>query len=100
MTEKIGEIIRNEREKKKMTQEFVAWEMEMSQAAYSKIERGLTEIKASHLYNIAAVLGVTIYDLLPPALEANAVNSGDHLLKPVFVGLKSIIKSWITSLRK
>lgn len=60
----------------------------MFQAAYSKIERGETEVKVSHLYQIAAVLKVSVYDLLPPAME-NEVFTGDYLLKPVFVKVEA-----------
>ncbi|WP_113636945.1 helix-turn-helix domain-containing protein [Nubsella zeaxanthinifaciens] len=62
----IGQIIREIRQLKRKSQNEVAFEMEMSQAAYSKIERGKTEIKASQLYKLADILHVSIHDLLPP----------------------------------
>lgn len=84
----IGETIRNIRESKKISQYAVAYSMDISQAAYSKIERGETEPKASHLYLIASILDVTVYDLLPPSLGSSAIDGNDYLLKPIVIRLK------------
>lgn len=62
----------------------------MSQAAYSKIERGETEVKARHLYLIAGVLGISIYDLLPPFLASSGFDGHDYLLKPLVVKIKAL----------
>ncbi len=62
--------------------------MNRSTAGY-KIERGETEVKVNHVYMIAAVLGVSIYDLLPPSLE-NSVG-GDYLLKPIVDYLNKLV---------
>ncbi|SOD19885.1 helix-turn-helix domain-containing protein [Pedobacter xixiisoli] len=83
----IGENIRIIRESKRISQYAVAYSMDISQAAYSKIERGETEVKASHLYKLAAILGVSIYDLLPPSL-ASSFDGEDYLLKPIVQWLK------------
>lgn len=90
---KIGETIRNIRESKKISQYAVAYAIDMSQAAYSKIERGETEIKARHLYLIAGVLEISVYELLPPSMASSTFNSKDYLLKPLVVKLKSL---WFT----
>lgn len=84
----IGEKIRDLREAKKISQYAVAYSMGISQAAYSKIERGETEAKASHLYLIAGILKVSIYDLLPPSLSNSAFDGQDYLLKPLVIKLK------------
>lgn len=85
---KIGETIRSIRESKRISQYAVAYAMDISQAAYSKIERGETEAKASHLYLIAGVLEVSVYDLLPPSLGNSAIDGNDYLLKPIIIKLK------------
>jgi transcriptional regulator with XRE-family HTH domain len=89
----IAQRIREIREQKKISQYAIAYSIGMSQAAYSKIERGETEIKVAHLYQIAAVLKIRIYDLLPPTIE-NGIISNDYLLKPVFIRLKMLWYRW------
>lgn len=96
---KIGEVIRDIRESKKISQYAVAYTIGMSQAAYSKIERGETEIKAKHLYLIAGVLGTSVYDLLPASLASSSFDGQDYLLKPVIVKIKSVFFSIIAKKR-
>ncbi|MES2484524.1 MAG: helix-turn-helix transcriptional regulator [Bacteroidota bacterium] len=64
MTANIEENIRNIRELKNFTQEFMANELGMSQASYSKIEKGSTVLTYTKLVNIAAVLNVKVEDIL------------------------------------
>lgn len=47
------------------SQEYVANELGISQNAYSKLESGKTEISVKRVYEIALVLGISIYELLP-----------------------------------
>lgn len=77
----LGEYIRSKRETLRISQTAVAFMLGMSQPAYSKIERGETEVKASQLYKIAAFMGVTIYDLLPESIASDV--AGDYLLAPI-----------------
>jgi transcriptional regulator with XRE-family HTH domain len=91
----IGENIRKLRESKKISQYAVAYTIGISQAAYSKIERGETEIKATHLYMIAGVFKISVYDLLPPSLSSGLFDRKDYLLKPVFDKVRQI---WFTFL--
>lgn len=77
----LGEYIREKRESLRIPQTAVAYKLGMSQPAYSKIERGETELKASQLYKIAAYLGVSVYDLLPESLASDV--TGDYLLAPI-----------------
>lgn len=86
----LGEYIREKREALRIPQTAVAYKLGMSQPAYSKIERGETELKASQLYKIAAYLGVSVYDLLPESLASNV--TGDYLLAP----LVHYIRQWWT----
>ncbi len=92
---RIAENIRNIREAKKISQYAIAYAMEISQAAYSKIERGETEIKATHLYLIAGALKISVYDLLPPTLAGSTFDGADYLIKPFITRLKQV---WFTFL--
>ncbi|WP_033563762.1 helix-turn-helix domain-containing protein [Sphingobacterium sp. SYP-B4668] len=67
----IGEHIRIKRENLKISQEAVAYKLDMSQAAYSKIERGETKVKVDQIYKIAEFFGVSVYELLPPSLASD-----------------------------
>jgi len=60
----IGSKIRKIREFKNMTQEELANQLEMTQANYSKIERGDSELKVERLQDIAKVLGIELTDLI------------------------------------
>lgn len=64
----IGTFIRQKRENLKLSQEAVAFFLDISQAAYSKIERNETKVKVDQVYKIAEYFGVSIYELLPPSL--------------------------------
>ncbi|KAF5277276.1 hypothetical protein FQR65_LT16052 [Abscondita terminalis] len=48
----IGEYIRIKRENLKVSQEAVAFKLDMSQAAYSKIERGETKVKVDQIKGV------------------------------------------------
>lgn len=62
----IGEKIRIQRQIKNYTQEYMSWALEISQAAYSKIERDETELSISRIYAIAEILEISPFTLLPP----------------------------------
>lgn len=64
MTAGVKENIKNIRELKNYTQEYMADRMDISQAAYSKIEKGKTEITLLKLEEIATVFEITIEDIL------------------------------------
>lgn len=60
----IGSTIREIRKTKGVSQADVASELDVSIAAFSKIERGLTNIPILRLEQIANVLDTSIYTLL------------------------------------
>lgn len=60
----IADKIRNIRELKNLTQEYVAQQIGMTQAGYSKIEMGSSDVSISKLSKIAETLDVTIEDIL------------------------------------
>ena len=58
------EKIRNIRELKNLTQEHLADKLGITQAGYSKIEKGTTMLTYTKLRDIAVILGVKIEDIL------------------------------------
>jgi transcriptional regulator with XRE-family HTH domain len=87
---KIGTFIREKRETLKISQEAVAYHLEMSQAAYSKIERNETKVKVDQVYKIAEYFGVSIYELLPPSLASDIMGENVFGLAYLYivVGIK------------
>lgn len=61
--EKIENKIRNIRELKNLTQEYMADKLGISQAAYSKIENGNTKVSYDKLQDIAKIMGVKVEDI-------------------------------------
>lgn len=60
----IGDKIRNIRELKNLTQEYMASQLGMTQAGYSKIESGTSQVNYSKLNEIAKTLNVNVEDIL------------------------------------
>src|SRR5690554_4847399 len=60
----IEEKIKNFRELKNFTQEYMAEKLGISQAAYSKIESGATKLSYSKIVDIAKVFEVQVEELL------------------------------------
>lgn len=59
----IGNNIKNIRELKNLTQEFVAERLDISQSAYSRLENGETKISKEKLIQIAEILEVKPEDI-------------------------------------
>lgn len=60
----IAAAIRKKREEKNYTQEYLAYKLNISQNAYSKIELGYTKITVERIFQIADVLEITASELL------------------------------------
>lgn len=86
----IGSYIRQKRESLKISQEAVAFVLDMSQAAYSKIERNETKLKVDQVYKIADYFGVSVYELLPPSLASDI--TGENIFGIIWHYLKLIFK--------
>lgn len=86
----IGTYIREKREGLKVSQEAVAFALDMSQAAYSKIERNETQIKVAQVYKIAEYLGLNIYELLPPSIASDI--TGENIFGLVWQYVKLFFK--------
>jgi len=59
-----GAIIRSIRTSKGLSQEYIANELGLQQAAYSNIENNKTDVTISRLREIARHLEVNVYDLI------------------------------------
>ena len=67
----IAANIRNKREYRNYTQEYLAFKLNISQNAYSKIELGHTKITVERLFQIAEVLEFDVVELIsPPNLKS------------------------------
>ncbi|MBE9598859.1 helix-turn-helix domain-containing protein [Pedobacter sp. MC2016-24] len=63
-TKKVTENIRKTRESKRLTQEYLAGKLGISQNAYSKIELGYSQITVYRLFQITRALDVDVTELL------------------------------------
>lgn len=63
-TEQIAENIKNLRELKKLTREYMADELKMSLSGYSRIERGEVDLTLSKVAKISEILEVDISKVL------------------------------------
>ena len=57
----VGEKIRLQRMTKKNSQEYMAFMLDISQPAYSKIERDETELTIQRIFDIAEILEINPY---------------------------------------
>lgn len=65
----IAAVIRKKREERNYTQEYLAYKLNISQNAYSKIELGYTKITVERLFQIAEVLETNAAELLDAGLK-------------------------------
>lgn len=65
MKKQLADKIRSIRAGKGLKQEDIADQLGIVIGTYSNIERGITDVTVVRLYQIAKVLKVSIYDLLP-----------------------------------
>lgn len=79
--DKIIENIKMHRKQQDLTQQEMAERLHMSVTGYAKIEQGKTGLDAKRLYQIAEVLNVGLYDLVPNNNDSVVVitNSSDVL---------------------
>lgn len=81
-TNDIARNIKQIRELKSFTQEYMAQQLDISQPAYAKIEQGLTVLKIDRLQHIADILEVDVSALLNTThifnivFQAQAMQSG------------------------
>jgi len=61
----VGEKIRIRRLTKSYSQEYMAFMLDISQAAYSNLERDETEMTIKRIYEIAEILEMSPFELMP-----------------------------------
>ncbi|RFZ91098.1 XRE family transcriptional regulator [Mucilaginibacter conchicola] len=61
----IGEKIRIQRLTRNYSQEYMAFMLDISQAAYSNLERDETEMTIKRIYEIAEILEISPFELMP-----------------------------------
>lgn len=71
---KIAEQIRIQRQRKGISQEAMAFYLNMSQTGYSKMERGETKITIDRIYEIAEILEISAFILLPKPKYGTGIN--------------------------
>lgn len=71
----IGKTIRIQRLERGYSQSYMAFCLDISQNAYSKIELGHTEITVCRIIEIAAVLRVPVFTLLKPVIGNDLVEA-------------------------
>jgi transcriptional regulator with XRE-family HTH domain len=69
----VGEKIRIQRLTKKYSQEYMAFMLDISQAAYSKIERDETELTIKRIYEIAEILEINPFTLMPKPKHGSSI---------------------------
>lgn len=72
-TKAVAAAIRNRREYRNYTQEYLALKLHISQNAYSKIELGYTKITVERLFQIAEILEFDVVEFI--SSEQSAVVS-------------------------
>ena len=86
MKKKVGERIRVARVTKGLSQQYMADELGLTVASYSNIERGVTDITITRLFEIARILQVKIENIL------DLVNSSQNVKD---TGLPYLVKNEI-----
>ena len=72
--EKVGENIRIQRLIKNYSQEYMAFALDISQAAFSNIERNATAITLERVFEIAEVLEISAFKLMPKPRFGSGIN--------------------------
>jgi len=73
--DKVEEKIRIQRLIKNYSQEYMAWCLGISQSAYSNLEKGETKISLQRVYDIAKILEISPFELMPPPKSGAGINS-------------------------
>jgi transcriptional regulator with XRE-family HTH domain len=90
----IGEKIRIHRLTKSYSQEYMAFMLDISQAAYSNLERNETEITIKRIYEIAEILEVSPFEFMPKPKFGTSFN---HLT--FWRTIKKLSALWVSDIR-
>ena len=92
----IGTTIKRRRKQLRLTQEQLAKRMSTSRASLANVETGRQNVLVHQLYSFAAILDLTIEDLLPPVVSAEPASSPSDF--PLPKGLNRVQREQITRL--
>ena len=70
----IGEKVRIQRMIKGYSQEYMAFMLDISQAAYSNLERNETDMTIRRVFEIAEILEISPYQLMPKPKFGTGMN--------------------------
>ncbi|MEN9998566.1 MAG: hypothetical protein RI922_1556 [Bacteroidota bacterium] len=94
MKQKVAEKIRLARLAKNLSQQNMADELNITVAAYSNIERGITDISVTRLYQIAGILELFVEDLLttetPVVEESTAENGSSNIAQQLYMLIQEV----------
>lgn len=93
--ETIGDKIRIRRLTKNYSQEYMAFMLDISQAAYSNLERNETDLTVKRIYEIAEVLEISPFEFLPKPKFGTGIN---HLF--FWKTMKKIRSLWVKPIRE
>ena len=93
----LGRMIRSRRARVEMTQDELARLVGMTRTSITNIERGRQKVQLHTLYDIAAALGVSTQDLLPPA-KVPAESIENRLPEELTAGLTAAERQWAARL--
>jgi transcriptional regulator with XRE-family HTH domain len=71
----LGNILKSLRVSRGISQDAVAFEIEVSLSTYSKLERGLSDITLSKLERLAAFYGMEVVELLMYGSDTKAAST-------------------------
>ncbi|WP_396173516.1 helix-turn-helix domain-containing protein [Flavobacterium sp.] len=86
--ESIVEKIKDIRKRKGYSHEYMAHQLEMSQPAYSKIEKNETVLSVDRLYKIAEILETPIIDILD--INPNTIYNQTNNDSATFIGHQQV----------
>lgn len=90
----IGEKIRIQRLIKNYSQQYMAFMLDISQAAYSNLERDETELTVRRIYEIAEILEISPFILLPKPRFGTYINYHHFMIT-----IRKIRQLWMSGIR-
>ena len=77
MEVELNKRIRSIRKQKGFSQSVMAKKLEISQMAYSKIERGKTKLNLEYIHQLAEILEVNIWDIINTKKECAEITNNE-----------------------
>ncbi|MBD1395147.1 helix-turn-helix domain-containing protein [Mucilaginibacter glaciei] len=90
----IGEKIRIQRLTKNYSQQYMSFMLDISQAAYSNLERDETELTIRRIYEIAEILEISPFILLPKPRFGTYINYHNFMIT-----IRKIRQLWTSKIR-